>query len=82
MDSYYTGRVAVVTGAGSGIGRALAVRLARVGAALALLDVDGPAVDDTARRCQAAGARARAGQSGGKFGGWLRGNHARRGRSR
>ena len=60
MDSYYAGRVAVVTGAGSGIGQALAVRLARAGAALALLDIDDPAADDTARRCRDAGARAQA----------------------
>jgi short-subunit dehydrogenase len=56
--SYYTGRVAVITGAGSGIGQALAVRLAREGALLALLDRDGPAVQATARQCQDAGARA------------------------
>ena len=56
--SYYTGRVAVITGAGSGIGRALAVRLAREGAQLALLDRDGPAVEATAQQCQDAGARA------------------------
>lgn len=60
MDSYYAGRVAVVTGAGSGIGQALAVRLARAGAALALLDIDGPAARDTARQCRDAGAQAQA----------------------
>jgi short-subunit dehydrogenase len=49
--------VAVITGAGSGIGRALAVRLAREGSLLALLDRDGPAVEATARQCQDAGAR-------------------------
>ena len=57
-SSYYTGRVAVITGAGSGIGRALAVRLARDGALLALLDRDGPAAAATAGQCQDAGARA------------------------
>ena len=56
--SYYTRRVAVITGAGSGIGRALAVRLAREGAQLALLDRDGPAVEATTQQCQDAGARA------------------------
>jgi NADP-dependent 3-hydroxy acid dehydrogenase YdfG len=60
VDNYYAGRVAVVTGAGSGIGQALAVRLARAGTALALLDIDGPAAEDTALRCRDAGALAHA----------------------
>jgi NAD(P)-dependent dehydrogenase (short-subunit alcohol dehydrogenase family) len=38
--SFLSGGVAVVTGAGSGIGRALAQRLAEAGLALALADVD------------------------------------------
>ncbi|MBX7431547.1 SDR family NAD(P)-dependent oxidoreductase [Mycobacterium sp. Y57] len=40
MESF-AGRVAAVTGAGSGIGQALAVELARSGARLAISDVDG-----------------------------------------
>jgi NAD(P)-dependent dehydrogenase (short-subunit alcohol dehydrogenase family) len=36
----FAGKVAVVTGAGSGIGRALALELARSGARLAISDVD------------------------------------------
>ena len=42
-------RVAVITGAGSGIGRATAVAMARRGARLALADIDGDAVAATAR---------------------------------
>jgi short-subunit dehydrogenase len=58
--SYYADRVAVITGAGSGIGRALAFGLARRGAHLALSDRDGEAADDTARQCRRAGGQARA----------------------
>jgi NADP-dependent 3-hydroxy acid dehydrogenase YdfG len=57
---YYSARVAVVTGAGSGIGRALAMALGKRGAHLALADRDGDAVADTARRCQGGSVRVRA----------------------
>ena len=60
MDRYFAGRVAVVTGAGSGIGQALAVRLAADGARLALLDLDGAAAAATARQCGEARTRVRA----------------------
>jgi NADP-dependent 3-hydroxy acid dehydrogenase YdfG len=50
------GKVAVITGAGSGIGRALACDLARSGARLALSDVDTAGLATTAARARQLGA--------------------------
>jgi NAD(P)-dependent dehydrogenase (short-subunit alcohol dehydrogenase family) len=55
----FADRVAVVTGAGSGIGRATAMRLAREGAAVALVDRDSGGAEETAAAIGSAGARAR-----------------------
>ncbi|HEX4871182.1 MAG TPA: SDR family NAD(P)-dependent oxidoreductase [Nevskiaceae bacterium] len=53
----FKGKVAAITGAGSGIGRALALQLAREGAALALSDVNSEGLAETARLAGALGAR-------------------------
>lgn len=52
----FDGRVCVITGAGSGIGQALALDLAGRGARLALSDINADAVAGTAERARAAGA--------------------------
>jgi short-subunit dehydrogenase len=51
---YYTGRVVVITGASAGIGRALAVELARQGAVLALTGRDRDRLEETRQLCSAA----------------------------
>jgi NAD(P)-dependent dehydrogenase (short-subunit alcohol dehydrogenase family) len=52
------GKVALVTGAGSGIGKAAALRLAREGAAIGVLSRTEDEVRQTAREIEAAGGRA------------------------
>ena len=53
-----TSRVAVVTGGGSGMGRAICHRLAARGHGVAVLDIDGDATEQVAKEIQADGGRA------------------------
>lgn len=52
------GKSAIVTGAGSGIGRASAIRFAQEGAAVLAVDIAQPGVDETAALIHTAGGRA------------------------
>jgi NAD(P)-dependent dehydrogenase (short-subunit alcohol dehydrogenase family) len=53
----FANKVVVITGAGSGIGRALALSLGARGSILALSDIVGEGLADTARLARSAGAR-------------------------
>jgi NADP-dependent 3-hydroxy acid dehydrogenase YdfG len=56
----FAGKVAVVTGAGSGIGQALAIELARSGAKVAISDVDTEGLAQTEEKLKAIGAPVKA----------------------
>jgi NADP-dependent 3-hydroxy acid dehydrogenase YdfG len=56
----FAGKVAVVTGAGSGIGQALAIELARSGAKVAISDVNLDGLADTEQQLKAIGAEVKA----------------------
>lgn len=58
LDSLLAGRIAFLTAAGSGIGRAGALRLAGAGAAVFVTDRDGEAARTTAQLIEAAGGKA------------------------
>jgi NAD(P)-dependent dehydrogenase (short-subunit alcohol dehydrogenase family) len=63
MTAALGGRRVLVTGAGAGIGRATALRLAADGAGVACLDIDGPAAASVAGEITVAGGVAVAGQA-------------------
>ncbi|XP_060066038.1 LOW QUALITY PROTEIN: epidermal retinol dehydrogenase 2-like [Ylistrum balloti] len=54
-----SGETVLVTGAGSGIGRLMAVRFAELGCRLILWDIDSKGNEETARQCKSVGASAR-----------------------
>ena len=60
MPGLLRDHIAVVTGAGSGIGRAIALGFAREGATLAVLDIDGETAAKTAADVHADGGKAQA----------------------
>jgi len=59
-DRFLTGRVAVVTGASRGIGRAIAVQLAKRGAQIAALATKAENCDATVAACESEGVQAKA----------------------
>jgi len=59
MTSSVAGQAAVVTGAAAGIGRAIALSLARAGVAVTLVDVVAEQLENVARELTAAGGRCR-----------------------
>jgi NAD(P)-dependent dehydrogenase (short-subunit alcohol dehydrogenase family) len=58
VEQRLSGKIAVVTGAGQGIGRAIALRLAREGADVAVVDINQATAEQAARDVRAAGRRA------------------------
>ena len=54
----FEGKVAIVTGAGMGVGRALSIELAALGAAVVVADVNGDAAKEAARTIASNGGRA------------------------
>lgn len=60
MSRYYHQKIAIVTGGGNGIGRALSEALARAGAAVVVAEINGQAAQETVGAICRAGGQARA----------------------
>ena len=60
MPGLLQNHIAVITGAGSGIGRAIALGYAREGATVATLDINGEPAAETAKAIRDAGSKAQA----------------------
>jgi len=58
MTRSLNGKVAVITGAGSGMGRSMALRLAEDGARIAIWDINGEGAEETAKLVRDAGGTA------------------------
>jgi len=58
MDALFAGKVAIVTGSGQGLGKAVALRLARDGADVIVADINGETTEQTAVELLALGRRA------------------------
>ena len=54
MGDRVAGKIALVTGAANGLGRAIALRLAEEGATLVLADIDAAGLAETERQLKAA----------------------------
>jgi 3-oxoacyl-[acyl-carrier protein] reductase len=55
MEMEFTGKIAIVTGSGQGIGQAIALKLAEGGATVVVNDVDGAPVDNVVKQIRALG---------------------------
>ena len=58
MTRSLNGKVAVITGAGSGMGRSMALRLAEDDAKIAIWDINGEGAEETAKMVRDAGGTA------------------------